>query len=94
MIFYKRSQVRLDGHGNQNISPKDQWGQRSVDFAFLTHLKSGRKIDVFNTHWCVCGAHDLLKSAKETIEAFFTKFAFQKLIFNRIHNVKVDFLTF
>lgn len=67
VIFFKHSKVKLDGHGNQNISPKDQWGQRSVDFAHFTDLKSGKKIDVFNTHWCVCGAPDLLRSAQETL---------------------------
>ena len=66
-IFYKSSELRLDSHGLQNISPQDKWGQRSVEWAQLTHYKSGRKIDFFNTHWCVCGSGQLLQSAKETL---------------------------
>ena len=68
VIFYKESELKLNDHGTDDISPQDQWGQRSVDFAHFTHLASGQKIDVFNTHWCVCGAADLLQSAKETID--------------------------
>ena len=51
----------------------DKWGQRSVEYALLTHKTTGKKIDHFNTHFCVCtdtisdccGQEGQYQSAKE-----------------------------
>ena len=37
--------------------------QRTVEFAHLTHRLSGREVDYFNTHLCLCNGEELLGSA-------------------------------
>ena len=37
--------------------------QRTVEYAHLTHKLSGREVDYFNTHLCLCNGDQLLGSA-------------------------------
>ena len=55
--------MQFEAYGQENIHEQDQWGQRTVEFAHFTHT-SGKKVDLFNTHLCVCSEGDLLKSAR------------------------------
>ena len=63
----------LNDSGYINLGPHDKWGQRSVEYALLTHKTTGKKIDHFNTHFCVCtdtisdccGQEGQYQSAKE-----------------------------
>ena len=43
--------------------------QRTVEYAHFTHRLSGRKVDHFNTHLCLCNGDQLLGSAKTIAEA-------------------------
>jgi len=62
-ILYKSSVMHFEDYGQENIHEQDQWGPRTVEFAHFTHT-SGKKVDHFNTHLCVCSEGDLLKSAR------------------------------
>ena len=53
-ILYRSSVFDLEGYGDENIEEHDKWGQRTVEFAQLTHKKSGSLVDHFNTHFCTC----------------------------------------
>ena len=53
-IIYRTSIFDLVKSGNTRLSPEDKWGTRTVEYAQLNHKTSGRKVDIFNTHWCVC----------------------------------------
>ena len=72
-ILYKKSLFDLNDSGYINLGPHDKWGQRSVEYALLTHKTTGKKIDHFNTHFCVCtdtisdccGQEGQYQSAKE-----------------------------
>ena len=72
-ILYKKSLFDLNDSGYINLGPHDKWGQRSVEYALLTHKATEKKIDHFNTHFCVCtdtisdccGQEGQYQSAKE-----------------------------
>jgi len=53
-ILYRTSLFDLAGSGYENIAEHDKWGQRTVEYAQLIHKPSGRLVDHFNTHFCVC----------------------------------------
>ena len=36
--------------------------QRTVDWAHFTHISSGRQVDMYNTHLCLCNQDQLLGS--------------------------------
>merc|ERR1711997_816048 len=72
-IMYRNSIFELNDFGYVNLGPHDKWGQRSVEYALLTHKSTGKQIDHFNTHFCVCtdtisdccGQEGQYQSAKE-----------------------------
>ena len=37
--------------------------QRTIEYAHFTHKLSGRQVDFFNTHLCLCNGDQLLGSA-------------------------------
>ena len=39
-----------------------------MEYAHLTHKLSGRQVDFFNTHLCLCNGDQLLGSAKTITE--------------------------
>jgi len=63
-IIYRDSVLQFEGWGVENLAEQDQWGQRTVEWAKFTHKISGRQVDHFNTHLCVCDANKLLLSVK------------------------------
>ena len=71
--MYRNSIFELNDSGYVNLGPHDKWGQRSVEYALLTHKSTGKQIDHFNTHFCVCtdtisdccGQEGQYQSAKE-----------------------------
>merc|ERR1719233_2046358 len=58
-----------EGHEVVDLHEQDQWGLRTVEYAHFTHRLSGRKVDHFNTHLCLCNGDQLLGSAKTIAEA-------------------------
>merc|ERR1712121_39795 len=68
-IIYKTSVFTFEGQGVVNLHEQDQWGLRTVEYAHFTHRLSGKKVDHFNTHLCLCNGDQLLGSAKTIVEA-------------------------
>jgi len=68
-IFYKKSVFDFESQGIVNLNERDQYGQRTVEYAHFTHKLSGTKVDHFNTHLCLCNGDQLLGSAKTIAEA-------------------------
>ena len=74
-ILYRTSVFDLVKSGNERLIDQDKWGERTVEFAQLLHKQSGRMVDHFNTHFCVCtegqccGQDPGLRSA-HTVESF------------------------
>ena len=66
-ILYRTTVFDLISSGHENIHEQDQWGQRTVEYAQLNHKTTGKMVDHFNTHFCVCSDSDLVKSA-HTVE--------------------------
>ena len=65
--MYKSSVLSVNSHGTRQYS---QWGKyhpRTLDWALFTHRSTGRKVDFYNAHWCVCDGNKLLQSARETV---------------------------
>jgi len=62
-ILYKTSVFTFEGHGYVQLNEMDQFGPRTVEYAHLTHRLSGRQVDFFNTHLCLCNGEQLLGSA-------------------------------
>jgi len=62
-IIYKESALTLQGFGLEQIWEEDQWGARYVTWSQFVH-SSGKLVDHFNTHLCVCSQSDLGKSAR------------------------------
>ena len=46
--MYRNSIFELNDSGYVNLGPHDKWGQRSVEYALLTHKSTGKQIDHFN----------------------------------------------
>jgi len=67
-ILYRTSVFSLDGYTVKELHEQDQWGQRTVEWAQLTHRLTGRQVDHFNTHLCVCSADQLLGSASTILD--------------------------
>jgi len=61
-IIYRTSVLTLQNYGKEGIDEMDQWGKRWIGYANFIH-NSGKRIDFFNTHFCVCSAGDLQASA-------------------------------
>merc|ERR1711936_1488033 len=57
-IIYRTSVLTLQNYGKEGIDEQDQWGKRWIGYANFIH-NSGKQIDFFNTHFCVCSAGDL-----------------------------------
>merc|ERR1719394_1013067 len=72
-ILYKTSVFTFEGHGYVQLNEMDQFGPRTVEYAHLTHRLSGRQVDFFNTHLCLCNGEQLLGSAV-TIEDTFRSY--------------------
>jgi len=53
-VVYRGSVLELTAYGNTDLTPNDMYGVRSVEWAQFTHRHSGKLIDFFNTHFCVC----------------------------------------
>ena len=53
-IIYKTSVFDLNDFGVVDLTPHDKYGVRSVEYALFTHKASGKLVDHFNTHFCVC----------------------------------------
>jgi len=68
-VIYRKSVFTYEGHGVVNLHEQDQWGPRTVEYAQFTHKLSGRKVDHFNTHLCLCNGDQLLGSAKTIADA-------------------------
>merc|ERR1712215_462565 len=68
-VFYKTSVFTFDGQGVVNLNEQDQYGLRTVEYAHFTHIASGRLVDHFNTHLCLCNGDQLLGSAKTIADA-------------------------
>merc|ERR1712223_938335 len=68
-VFYKTSVFTFDGQGVVNLNEQDQYGLRTVEYAHFTHMASGRLVDHFNTHLCLCNGDQLLGSAKTIADA-------------------------
>jgi len=66
-IIYRTSQLTLQNAGKELIYEKDQWGDRWVTWSQFVHT-SGRLVDHFNTHLCVCDEGTLYKSAQRLAE--------------------------
>ena len=67
VILYKNSVLTLNSYGTRQYS---QWGRyhpRSMDWALFTVRSTGKKIDFFNAHWCVCDGNKHLQTARETV---------------------------
>jgi len=62
-IFYRTSVFTFQGQGYVQLNEMDQYGPRTVEYAHLTHKLSGREVDYFNTHLCLCNGDQLLGSA-------------------------------
>ena len=75
-ILYRSSIFNLISAGYENIAEHDKYGQRTVEYAQFIHKPSGRLIDHFNTHFCICdetgtccGPEPLLNSARTVEDA-------------------------
>jgi len=74
-ILYRTSVFDLVKSGNMQLQDQDKWGIRTVEYAQLNHKATGRMVDHFNTHFCVCtegqccGQDPGLRSA-HTVESF------------------------
>jgi len=62
-IIYRTSVFTFEGQGTAGLNEADQWGPRTVEYAHFTHKLSGRQVDFFNTHLCLCNGDQLLGSA-------------------------------
>jgi len=63
-ILYRESALTLEEWSIAELEQTDQWGLRMVEWAKFTHKATGRQVDHFNTHLCVCDGWELLGSAK------------------------------
>ena len=53
-IIFRTSVLELTESGSVDLTPHENYGTRSVEYALFTHKPSGTQIDAFNTHFCVC----------------------------------------
>ena len=53
-ILYRTSVFDLNSYGHVDLTPHDKWGLRTVEYALFQHKKTGKLVDHFNTHFCVC----------------------------------------
>jgi len=85
-IFFRTSVFNLEAHGFVKLNEMDhivtpnlktQFNDHhslisgTVAFARFNHVSSGRIVDVFNTHLCLCDEELLLASAKVVIDTIF-----------------------
>jgi len=66
-IIYRTSVLTLYNYGKERVYEEDQWGPRYVGFANFVHY-SGKAVDMFNTHFCVCDGPSLQSSATRVAE--------------------------
>jgi len=62
-VIYRTSVFSFQAQGSADLNEMDQYGRRTVEYAHLTHKLSGRMVDYFNTHLCLCNGEQLLGSA-------------------------------
>ena len=67
VILYKNSVVTYTGGSTRQYSQYGQYHPRTLDWAQFTHRSTGKKIDFYNAHWCVCDGNKLLTTARETV---------------------------